>query len=111
MDSTKMIMSGTVARYESHITDIQTFTVKFPRLEVNALIYALGLEVLFFVTLQVVGRINDGLLKLTANDDIQIKQTGAVLLQSIPPVMALLMVVPVLIWKKKKKNSKLIVTY
>lgn len=94
-------MSGTVAGYESHITDIQTFTVTFPRLEVNALIYGLGLEAPFFVTLQVVGRINGGLLEVTANDDIQIKETGAVLLRSIPPIMNLFMVVPVLIWKKK----------
>ncbi|MHA2504116.1 MAG: right-handed parallel beta-helix repeat-containing protein, partial [Candidatus Kariarchaeaceae archaeon] len=75
IDVTNSWLNGTVQAESFHVIDILRFTVTFPRQQVNDLINSLGLVEPFFVTLEAVILMNDGLLEVTASDLVEVNQS------------------------------------
>ncbi len=100
----KLWLNGTINPYTSHIIDIQTFTVTFDRLAVNDLVNALGQTPPFFVVFELTGRINEGLLDITAIDFVEINQSEDSQLLGLLPIAGTIGLIPII--KKKKSDDK-----
>ncbi|OLS22363.1 MAG: hypothetical protein HeimC2_29990 [Candidatus Heimdallarchaeota archaeon LC_2] len=105
IDLDNLWINGTINPYTSHIIDIQTFTVTFDRLAINDLVNALKRNPPFFVVFELTGRINDGLLEITAHDFVEINQVGKNTLLGLLPIAGTIGLIPILTHKKREEKD------